>query len=540
MSNSTTPPTDPNDLLAWALGLTGSALNSLGGSPPPTSFTGDNQTFNVTASATVTGSNDNVILGNAAITLTLNGNSDNVTDGTGADTIIATGNGNAITGGSGTTNVTSSGTNNQIALGAGVSTVVATGSGTTLTAAAGGSFQASLTGDNAFVSTQTSGTLKLTGSGAIINLGAGNDVIGIVGTGGPTNNVFGGSGTDTYALETGDPSLPGPVIHGFKEGTDKLAILVNSNRSPLLSQSGLAAQTFVADSQFEIGTRATAPSTRFVYDPATGNLSFTPYGAVTISALVAQLPTNLALKASDLFISNAADSGASTQSVTAAATVPAYTPPPTPPTPAVNFGFFDAKTGVSSSTQGEVYQGPVNYLQYSFIKTTADAFDTTTNAQGAVQPDAYAISAKVPNVFITATGGDALASFGGQNVLSGGPGSNFLVGTKLGQGTDTFFTDARTGGQVVWNTVENFHAGDMITLWGFVGGTSTYTWVDNEGAAGYTGVTLRASLSGNADPLNNYDAKITLTGLTRADLATTTISTGNVGNNNPYLAIVHN
>ena len=503
-------------------------------------FTGNNQTFNVTSNSTVTGNNDIIVLSSADIVLTVTGSNDTVNDGAGSDNITANGDGNAITGGNGTSVITTSGANDQISLGTGTSTVAATGTGTTLTAQAGGTFQATITGDSAFVSSQTSGTLNLIGSNGIVQLGAGKDLIGVISTGGLANNLFAGSGVDTFALEAGTEGTPGPVVRNFVEGVDKLAVLINSGRYAALSNDGLTAQSFVAASQFEIGARATKPATRFVYDPTTGNLSFTPYGAATISSQVAVLPTNLALTAADLFISNQANGGAASQVVTAGANVPAYTPPPTPAPPAVNFLFTDVKTNVSSSTAAEVYQGPVNYLQYSFIKTAPDAFDTTTNGSGAAVPDVYAIAAKVPNVYIAASGGDALSSFSGQNVLNGGPGSNFLTGTAAGQGTDTFFTDARTNGQVVWNTIVNFHTADMVTLWGFVNGTSTYTFVDNDGAPGYTGITLYASLAGNPDPANHYDAKVTLAGLTRADLASTTIGFGNIGGNNPYLAITHN
>jgi Ca2+-binding RTX toxin-like protein len=42
-------------------------------------------------------------------------------------------------------------------------------------------------------------------------------------------------------------------------------------------------------------------------------------------------------------------------------------------------------------------------------------------------------------------------------VLDGGTGSNFLTG---GTGNDTFFVDDRALGSVIWDTVNNFHAGD--------------------------------------------------------------------------------
>lgn len=138
-------------------------------------------------------------------------------------------------------------------------------------------------------------------------------------------------------------------------------------------------------------------------------------------------------------------------------------------------------------------------------------------------PDSVAMSASVPNVFLTGgAADDALLVTSGQNVLDGGTGSNFLVG---GSGDDTFFTDA-TGGQVVWNTLVNFGAGDASTLWGFDAAVSTYSWdARTAGAEGYTGATLRASLSGAA----GVEASITFAGVGVEQAAGFTLQTGEAG-----------
>ena len=179
-----------------------------------------------------------------------------------------------------------------------------------------------------------------------------------------------------------------------------------------------------------------------------------------------------------------------------------------------NFGMVDQTTGVSSEVAAQAYSGPVSYLQEQLTVPGNDRM---------------AVAARVDNVFIQGSGNDALAALGGQNVLSGGLGSNFLVG---GTGTDTFFTDARTSA-FVWNTVVNFHPGDMVTLFGFVAGQSSYATTASEGAAGYQGLTVNADLAGNGQ----VTAKVTLAGLTTADLSHLTFSTGTVGGI-PYLAIV--
>jgi Ca2+-binding RTX toxin-like protein len=71
-------------------------------------------------------------------------------------------------------------------------------------------------------------------------------------------------------------------------------------------------------------------------------------------------------------------------------------------------------------------------------------------------------------------------------VISAGAGNNFLTG---GGGNDTFFIDDRTVGQAIWDTINGFHAGDAITVWG-VTPQDTLQWLDNQGAAGYTGLTF--------------------------------------------------
>lgn len=137
-------------------------------------------------------------------------------------------------------------------------------------------------------------------------------------------------------------------------------------------------------------------------------------------------------------------------------------------------------------------------------------------------PDSVAIATSAPSVFLKGgTGSDALRAASGENVLDGGSGSNFLVG---GTGTDTFFVDSR-GGKEVWNTVVNFGAGDATTLWGFVPGTSTYSWDDRpSGADGYLGATLRANVAGRG-----LDASVTFTGLSVAQGRALQVATGTVG-----------
>jgi serralysin len=123
------------------------------------------------------------------------------------------------------------------------------------------------------------------------------------------------------------------------------------------------------------------------------------------------------------------------------------------------------------------------------------------------------IAGTARNDFISAgAGNDAVDGGTGNDVIDGGTGSNFLTG---GAGTDTFFVDGR-GGATTWSTITDWEAGEQLSLWGFIPGTSTLTWQDMAGAEGYQGITLHADLDGNGA----IDTSITWAGRTAADLPT--------------------
>ena len=160
--------------------------------------------------------------------------------------------------------------------------------------------------------------------------------------------------------------------------------------------------------------------------------------------------------------------------------------------------------------------GGPDYLQWQYINTG---------------PDGTAYVSEVPNVFIhSGSGSDAIRVTSGQNVLDGGNGSNFLTG---GSGTDTFFTDARNPG-VVWNTIINFHQGDMATLWGFDKNVSSYRWEAGiAGADGYQGATLRANIvGGNGRTGDGIDASMTFAGMSVDQAKGLQIATGSIGGSN--------
>ena len=139
----------------------------------------------------------------------------------------------------------------------------------------------------------------------------------------------------------------------------------------------------------------------------------------------------------------------------------------------------DTTTGQPVAAVGTPYTGPVGILQQEYINIT---------------PDSLNITATTPNWFIVSGGGqDAISVSGGTNVVDGGAGSNFLSG---GSGADTFFIDDSAATTTIWSTVNNFHAGDAVTLWGVTASDFTLSWLNGAGAAGYTGLTLEAGAVG--------------------------------------------
>ena len=188
--------------------------------------------------------------------------------------------------------------------------------------------------------------------------------------------------------------------------------------------------------------------------------------------------------------------------------------------PSVDFNFSveDTTTNTSLPTNGTPYSGPVPGLQWEYIYSGSDNINVT---------------ADVPNVFIhTGSGEDAInvSHANGNNVLDGSTGSNFLVG---GSGNDTFFVDDRGPSSDIWSTVSNFHAGDAATIFGITQQGFDTSWVDGQGATGYTGLTLHVTGSGHPT------ASLTLAGFSTADLSNGRISTtwGAEADGTPYLYV---
>ena len=177
-------------------------------------------------------------------------------------------------------------------------------------------------------------------------------------------------------------------------------------------------------------------------------------------------------------------------------------PPPPPASGVEQYQVTNTSTGVADWENGSAYIGPVLKLQNQFITVTTDSINVTAT--------------KLNNFIHTGSGNDAIdVSFfgetgGGTNVLDGGTGSNFLVGNF--KGADSFFVDDRAALTDTWSTVVNFRAGDAATVWGITPGDFNLAWLDGQGAAGYTGLTLHAAQA------NKPNASLTLAGYAAADL----------------------
>jgi Ca2+-binding RTX toxin-like protein len=116
-------------------------------------------------------------------------------------------------------------------------------------------------------------------------------------------------------------------------------------------------------------------------------------------------------------------------------------------------------------------------------------------------------------------GSDAVDGAAGDDIIDGGRGSNFLTG---GAGADDFFVDGRgvnaAAGTSVWSTITDYAAGESVTVWGWVAGTSRVVETVRTGAAGFEGATWHIDLTGDG----RIDASVTLSGVAVGQVASTT------------------
>ncbi len=188
----------------------------------------------------------------------------------------------------------------------------------------------------------------------------------------------------------------------------------------------------------------------------------------------------------------------------AAAKPPVTVVEPPPASGVEQYLVTNVTTGVSDWQDGQAYNGPVATVQNQFVTVTTDNVN---------------ITATKPNNFIhTGSGNDAIdlslfgGAGGGTNVADGGAGSNFVVLSAFGNSVDTVFIDSRAATADTWSTVRNFQEGDAATIYGVTPSATTLDWEDDQGAAGFKGLTLHVIEQGK--PI----ASLTLPGYGKADL----------------------
>ena len=167
------------------------------------------------------------------------------------------------------------------------------------------------------------------------------------------------------------------------------------------------------------------------------------------------------------------------------------------PPPPTDFTIADQTTGQQTLTNGDSYTGPITGITRQVVLIT---------------PDKLNITATAPNVFIhSGSGDDAInvSKAGGNNILDGSTGSNFLTG---GTGNDTFYLDDRGPAADVYSTVVGFHSGDNASVFGVSLKDFTLTNLDNQGAVGFKGLDFQFTAAGKPT------ASLVLTGYTTADV----------------------
>jgi hypothetical protein len=65
-----------------------------------------------------------------------------------------------------------------------------------------------------------------------------------------------------------------------------------------------------------------------------------------------------------------------------------------------------------------------------------------------------------------------------------------------------------------WSTITDWEPGEQLSLWGWLPGVSAAHWVDEDGVAGFRGVTLHADLNGDG----TVETSVTWSGRSQADL----------------------
>jgi phospholipase/lecithinase/hemolysin len=136
----------------------------------------------------------------------------------------------------------------------------------------------------------------------------------------------------------------------------------------------------------------------------------------------------------------------------------------------------DITAGTDTIDLANAYLGPDTSLHTEFATVT---------------PDTVALFATTPGTFLqTGTGDNILVAQSGDNVLATSGGSSFL---EAGTGSDTFYIDA-SATTTTWNSINNFHAGDILSIVGYRPGVSAVLWTTDPGV---DGAVLNVNIAGS-------------------------------------------
>lgn len=174
-------------------------------------------------------------------------------------------------------------------------------------------------------------------------------------------------------------------------------------------------------------------------------------------------------------------------------------------------GFYDNTIGAGGTADGSAYAGTLSGIQDQYIYSGADDVSLTAPEGGNW-------------IFGGGSGLTELTAVSGNNIFVASTGSSYMVG---GSGNDTFeVPDANITGIGTWDSIENFHVGDQISLAGLAGPGWTYSWYAGLSVDGKSGLTLLATST--ATP--GLHELVTLVGLSMGDLSSLSLAPDASGN----------
>ena len=130
-----------------------------------------------------------------------------------------------------------------------------------------------------------------------------------------------------------------------------------------------------------------------------------------------------------------------------------------------NFTVADRTTGANFNTDGTP----------NAVAVSNHDGQPLTNQYVSLTSDNLNVASLVPNTHIqTGSGSDLVFLYGGgDNVVDAGSGSNTIFG---GSGKDGFLILGNNAGSSVFDVINNFHPGDVMTIYGVTPGSFSSTY----------------------------------------------------------------